>query len=43
MGLHNMALVPEEGVRVEFRGGVEPQVQPLFSVTYSIHVDIGLH
>lgn len=41
--LHNLALVPENGIGVEIIGGVKPEVEPLFSVANSIHINIGLH
>jgi hypothetical protein len=41
--LHNLALVPEEGVGVEVLGRVEPKVKPLLTVTYTINIHIGLH
>jgi hypothetical protein len=40
--LHNLALVPEEGVGVEIFGRVEPEVKPLLTVTYTIDIHIGL-
>lgn len=40
--LHDLALVPEEGIGVKVFGRVEPEVQSLFSVTHTIHVNIGL-
>lgn len=41
--LHDMALVPEDRVGVEILSWVEPEVHPLFPVTYAINVDIGLN
>ena len=40
--LHNLALVPEDGIGMEVLSRVEPEVQSLFSVTHSIHINIGL-
>lgn len=40
--LHNLALVPEEGVGVEVLGRVEPKAKPLLTVTYTINIHIGL-
>jgi len=41
--LHNLSLVPEDGVRVEILGRVEPKVEPLFSVAHSVHIHVCLY
>lgn len=41
--LHNLALIPHECVGVEVLGGVEPEVQSLFSVAHTIDINIGLN
>lgn len=41
--LHNLALVPEDGVGVEIRRWIEPEVQSLLSVSNAIHIDVRLN
>lgn len=41
--LHNVAMVPQNGVSVEVRGRVKPEVNPLLSVTLSVSVDVCLN
>lgn len=41
--IHNLALVPEDGVGVEISRWIEPEIQSLLSVPDAIHVDVRLH
>lgn len=36
IGLHDALRVPQDGVGVEVLGGVEPEIELLFSVTFSL-------
>ena len=40
--LHNTAFTPEDRVRVELSGGIEPKVESLLSVSDTVHVDVCL-
>lgn len=41
--LHDLVLVPKEGIGVEVLGGVEPQAEPFLSVAHSVYVNVGLN
>lgn len=41
--LHDTMRTPCNRVIVEFLGGVEPETEPLFSVSDTIHINISLH
>lgn len=43
LNLHNELAVPSNSVSVKGRGGVEPQINPLLSVAFSVSVNISLH
>lgn len=36
-------MIPEDGVSVEVSGGIEPQIDTLFSVALSVSVDVCLN
>lgn len=36
-------MIPEDGVGVEFEGGIEPQIDSLFPVTFAVGEYIGLN
>lgn len=40
--LHNMVMVPENSVKVIICSRVKPEVHSLFSIAFSICIDIGL-
>lgn len=43
MYLHGLMMVPKNGVCVKISGWIEPKVNPLFLVTFSVDINIRLN